>query len=143
MWNNNANALNQTLAANMNEKRRYRAEYAKSSKGTCKDRDCSGRIQKGELRLAIVLKVVNFVNESNKTTNSECLCFFDHFSHTISTVMKIGGIIRNVFFQKYKVKSEFSIDGFARLRYEDQEELRRFMGKNCFVNFSTDHLNRP
>ena len=41
----------------MNEKRRYRAEYAKRSTGACKDRDCSGIIEEGELRVATVVKV--------------------------------------------------------------------------------------
>lgn len=122
----------------MNEKRRFRAEYAKRSTGTCKDRDCSGKIEKGELRIAIVVKVGILLE--NETTSSEC--FFRSFQSCYFDGDENWWHHPKCFFQKYNVKSEFSIDGFARLRYEDQQILRHFMGKYCCVNFSSDHLKR-
>lgn len=61
----------------MNGKRTYKAEYARSDRSICKDKDCSRKIANEELRLASITRVCIFEIASFLKLSSKLLDLFE------------------------------------------------------------------
>ncbi|XP_055305205.1 poly [ADP-ribose] polymerase 1-like [Sitodiplosis mosellana] len=81
----------------MKRKLLYKAEYTKSKNSICKG--CKIGIKKDVLRLVYLQKSRKFDGRERKCYHPCC------------------------FFKKYRPRSQFNIDGFAKLRHNDQEVL--------------------
>ncbi|XP_040286523.1 poly [ADP-ribose] polymerase 1 [Bufo bufo] len=77
----------------------YRAEYAKSSRASCKK--CGDNISKESLRLAIMVQSPMFDGK------------VPHWHHYLC------------FWKRARVLSQAQIDGFTELRWEDQEKIKK------------------
>ncbi|XP_055693222.1 poly [ADP-ribose] polymerase [Lutzomyia longipalpis] len=81
----------------------YLTEYAKSSRASC--RKCKGKIEKGELRLAVMVQSAFHDSKQPNWFHSTC------------------------FFEKQRPASEGDISGFASLRTEDQDFISKEIAK--------------
>jgi len=90
---------------------KYTVEYAASGKAKCKDTQCNGGIEKGTLRIGKITKnTFSSDEDALKTEWYHGKCIFNALKRARKSTKKI--------------ESEDDLDGFSKLKSDDQDELK-------------------